>query len=410
MENSATEWGAAGAAHFAHLWALDRSITFLNHGSFGACPRVVLEKQTELRARLESEPVRFFVRELPDLLEGSRAILSDFLDADPDDVAFVGNATGGVNAVLRSLRLESGDELLVSDQEYNACRNALEVKAEECGAKVVVAAIPYPLRSADQVIEGFLARVTPRTRLAMIDHVTSQTGLVLPIDRLAAELRSRGIAVLVDGAHAPGMVPLSLRRLGVDYYTGNCHKWICAPKGAAFLWVAPKHQGLVRPPVISHGWNSTRTDRSRFRLLFDWQGTWDPTAYLCVGEAIRYLGGLFPGGWAELRARNRTLALAARELLSRTLGVAPAAPEEMIGSLATVPLPDDPAPRRPVGTAIDEIDPLQEALYQRHRIEVPIVNWPAPPRRIVRVSAQIHNQMADYEHLARALLEELAAG
>lgn len=382
----------------------------MNHGSFGACPRAVLDRQAELRAQLESEPVRFFVRELPDLLEGARAILADFIDAQPDDVAFVGNATAGVNAVLRSLRFDAGDELLVSDQEYNACRNVLEVKAGECGAKVVVAAIPYPLRSAEQVIDGFLARTTPRTRLVLIDHVTSQTGLVLPIERLASEFRSRGIAVLVDGAHAPGMIPISLRRLGVDYYTGNCHKWICAPKGAAFLWVAPEHQAIVRPPVISHGWNSTRTDRSRFRLLFDWQGTWDPTAYLCVGEAIRYLGGLLPGGWTELRERNRALALAARELLSRTLGVEPAAPPEMIGSLATVPLPDDPRPRGPIATSLDEIDPLQESLYQRHRIEVPIVNWPAPPRRLVRVSAQLHNRMADYEHLARALTAELTAG
>ncbi|MFN8549560.1 MAG: aminotransferase class V-fold PLP-dependent enzyme [Candidatus Eisenbacteria bacterium] len=406
MASSATDAVDARRA----LWALDPEVTFLNHGSFGACPRAVLEAQSRFRAQLESEPVRFFVRELEPLLESSRATLADFVGASPDDLVFVPNATAGVNTVLSSLRFAAGDELVVTNQEYNACRNALEVTAERCGAKVVLAQVPYPLASPDQVVEAVLAAVTPRTRLLLFDHVTSQTGLVQPLERVIREMNDRGIDVLVDGAHAPGMVPLDLARLGVTYYTGNCHKWICAPKGAAFLFVRRDRQDATPPLVISHGWNSTRNDRSRFRLLHDWTGTWDPTPYLCVGEAIRYLGGLLPGGWDEVRSTNRALALEARSLLAAALDAPLAAPDEMIGSLATVPLPPGPEPDGPPRRAGEEIDPLQEALWQRHQIEVPIVNWPAPPARIVRVSAQLYNRRSDYERLAAALVEEIPRG
>jgi isopenicillin-N epimerase len=389
----------------AELWPLDGGVIFLNHGSFGACPEEVLRHQAALRAEMEAEPVRFLSRELDDRLDAARAALAAFVGADPDDLAFVSNATSGVNAVLRSLAFSSGDELLTTDHTYNACRNTLDFVAGRTGARVVVATIPFPLASPDKVVDAVLAQVTPRTRLALLDHITSPTALVLPIERLIAELSGRGVEVVVDGAHAPGMVPLDLRTLGATYYSGNCHKWLCAPKGSAFLWVRRDRQPDIRPLTISHGANVTRSSRPRFRLEFDWTGTDDPTAWLTVPRAIDYLGSLVPGGWPALMARNRALALEARRLVCGVAGTPPACPDEMIGSIASIILPDGPTTeigwRRP--------DPLQRHLFDGWGIEVPVMSWPAAPRRLIRISAQLYNQRDHYTRLAEALAKQLAA-
>lgn len=388
------------SAPFRSHWSLDPEVLFLNHGSFGACPTAVLQAQSELRARMEAEPVRFLHREVEPLLDAARESLASFVGADADDVAFVTNATTGVNTVLRALRFAPGDELLTTDQEYNASRNALEYAASRWGAKVVVAKLPWPIQSPDAVVDAVLAHVTPRTRLLLVDHVSSQTAVVMPVARLVAALRERGVETLVDGAHAPGMLPLSLRELGAGYYTGNCHKWLCAPKGAAFLHVRRDLQADLKPLVVSHGHNSGRTDRSRFRLDFDWQGTMDPSAPLCVPHAIRVVGGLLPGGWPEVMRANHEKALAARKLLCARLGVEPDCPEDMVGSMATVRLPDGfPVPPQPPLY----VDPLHLRLFDEYRIEVPIVPWPKAPARHVRVSAQLYNTHAEYQSLADAL-------
>ena len=388
---------------FATHWDLDPAVTFLNHGSFGACPRDVLRHQAELRAEMEREPVRFLSRELDDRLDVARAALGAFLGADPDDLAFVTNATSGVNAVLRSREFSAGDELVTTDHAYTACRNALEYVARRTGARVVIAPVPFPVASPDDVIAAVMARVTPRTRLALLDHVTSPTALVLPIELLIAELGARGIDTLIDGAHAPGMLPLDLRTLGATYYSGNCHKWMCTPKGSAFLWVRRDRHADVHPLTISHGATAKRPGRERFRLEFDWTGTSDPTAWLSVPKAIEVVGSLMPGGWPAIMARNHALALEARRLITAVAGTAAPCPDGMIGSLASIVLPDGPTTdiywRRP--------DPLHPKLFERWGIEVPIMSWPAPPRRLIRISAQLYNDPAQYVRLADALRKEL---
>ena len=381
-------------------WRLDPSIAFLNHGSFGACPEEVLAEQQRWRERMERQPVQFFVRDLEPLLDDARAALAAFLGADPQDVAFVPNATTGVSAVLRSLHFAAADELLTTNHAYNACRNNLDLAAATAGARVVVAEVPFPIASADDVVAAVLERVTPRTRLALLDHVTSPTALIFPIERLVRALAERGIETLVDGAHAPGMVPLNIADVGAAYYAGNCHKWLCAPKGVGFLYVRRDRQRAIRPTTLSHGANSPRTDRSRFLQEFDWIGTDDPTAYLCIPESLIFLSGLLPGGWSALMQHNHDLALAARRTICGALELPMPCPDAMIGALAAFPIADgSPGP----ASSMPHTDPLQAALLTHHRIEVPVVPWPAPPRRLLRISAQIYNCPADYARLAAAL-------
>jgi isopenicillin-N epimerase len=346
-------------------------------------------------------------REWEPRMDEARQSLAQFVGCDPHGLAFVSNATSGVNTVLRSLAFSASDEILVVDQGYNACQNAARFVAERSGARVVVAHAPFPLTRPEQVTDAILERVTPKTRLALVDHVTSATGLVLPIEAIVRALDQRGVDTLVDGAHAPGMLPLALDTLGAAYYTGNCHKWMCTPKGSALLYVHKDRQHLIHPLAISHGASADRQDKSRFRLEFDFTGTQDPTAWLVIPEAIRFMGSLLPGGWDELRARNHALALRARTILCDALGIAPPAPESMVGSLAAVPLP-------PWTAATDlralAIDPIMGMLFERYRIEVLASVWPASPGRVLRVSAQIYNEEAQYVRLAAALKELLADG
>ena len=389
-------------------WALDPSVTYLNHGSFGATPRDVLAHQGELRARMERNPMQFFVADWERLHDEARAALGAFLGASADDLAAVPNATAGVNAAVRAFDLAPGDELLVTDHEYNACANVLREVAARAGASVVVVEVPLPLADPGEVVEAVLAKVTARTRLALVDHVTSQTALVLPIERVVRALRERGVETVVDGAHAPGMVPVDLDALGAAFYTGNLHKWVCAPKGAAFLHVRRDLHPRARPVMVSHGANATRADRSRFRLEWDWTGTCDPTAFLSAPEALRWMAALLPGGWDAVRRVNRELALRARVLLCEALGSATPAPESMVGSMAAVALPralvgDEPS------EATGWLDPLQRALREERRIEVPVIAWPDAGSRWIRVSAQVYNEWGEYEALAGELEARCAA-
>ena len=380
-------------------WTLAPHVAFLNHGSFGACPKPILELQANLRLQMEAEPVQFLWRRYEERLELSRRQVAKFVGSRPQDLVFVTNATTGVNAVARSLKLKPGDEILTTSHDYNACHNVLADAARRAGAKLVVARVPFPLGSADEVLEAVTGAVTRRTRLAMLDHVTSNTGLVFPVARIIRELEERGVDTLVDGAHAPGMLSLDLPRLGAAYYTANLHKWTCAPKGTAFLWVREDKQGEVQPAVISHGNNTPRPGYGSFQDRFDWAGTFDPTGWFCAGEAIRWLGQLLPGGWGELRESNHQMAIRARRVLSEALEVESPCPENMLGAMATLPLPE----RFQAALKTGRIDAEQERLYDRFRIEVPLFRIGQPQRRYFRISAHIYNSLAEYEYLTEAL-------
>ncbi|MEO5965006.1 MAG: aminotransferase class V-fold PLP-dependent enzyme [Candidatus Limnocylindrales bacterium] len=391
-------------------WLLEPGISFLNHGSFGACPEPVLEAQKVWREAMETEPVRFLDRELERHLDDARARLATFLHADPDGIAFVPNATTGVSTVLASLRFKPGDELLASDHEYNATLNALRAAAARDGARVVIVRVPFPIRDPSQVLEAYLEAVTPRTRLALVSQVTSPTALVLPVGALVRELDRKGVDTLVDGAHAPGMLPVDLESLGAAYWTGNGHKWLCAPKGSGVLVVRADVRSGIHPLVVSHGANSGRRDRSPFRLEFDWLGTGDPTPYLSLPAAIRYVGGIHDEGWAGLMAGNRSLALRARDIVCGALGVSAPAPDSMIGSMASIPLPGI----APTAAAAQR---LQAELFDEDGIEVPIIAFPVPaaidgggpPQLLVRVSAQHYNRPDEYTALAEILVRRLKA-
>jgi isopenicillin-N epimerase len=378
--------------NFAAQWSLDPAVEYLNHGSYGACPTAVLAAQAALRAEMEREPVDFLSGTLPARLDAARQELAQFLGADAADLAFVPNATSGVNAVLRSLEFASEDEILVTSHTYAACRKTVDFVARRSGARVVIAALPFPCPDEERVVEAVLRAASARTRVALIDHVTSPTALILPVRRLVQELAARGIDALVDGAHAPGMVPLRLGDLGAAYYTGNAHKWLCAPKGAAFLHVRRDRQAGVHPNVISHGYTAG------FHAEFDWIGTLDPSPWLCIPAALRHVGALLPGGWPEVMRTNHALALAARDVLLDRLAVRAPAPDGMIGSMAAIPLPMGAAggPRN------------TQALHDWLRARG-VEAWLHPhPVPLLRVSAQLYNRLDQFRHLALLLGEALS--
>jgi isopenicillin-N epimerase len=401
------------ASEHAGHWELDPSVVFLNHGSFGACPREVLAEQARFRELMEAEPIAFFIEKYEGLLDQSRAALAAFVRCGAEDLVFVPNATTAVATVIQNLAptLKAGDEILATAHEYPACMNNLRRAAGWVGASVVGVPIPFPLRDEAEVVAAVLGAVTPRTRVALLSHVTSPSALVLPVERLVPELEKRGIAVIVDGAHAPGFTPrVDVGALGASFYTANCHKWMCTPKGSAFLHIRRDRQQGFRPLVLSNSAEKPRAGRKHLHTEFDYCGTSDYTAWLCMPAATRFMSGLVGGGWPALMRRNHDLMMRAKALIEGALGVGAAAPEGMLGSMATIFLPPHDAGRQARLSARPSRyhDALQDALLERHRIQVPIWAVPGESRRFVRISVQAYNDPAQYEYLAGALREELA--
>jgi isopenicillin-N epimerase len=364
-------------------WLLDWRNLTVNHGSFGATPRFVLAAQDEWRRRLEEQPTLFMRRVLPEALRRSAGCLGNFIGADGKDVVFVENATVGCNAVLSSLRFAPGDEILVLSHGYGAVRNAAHYGAGRTGARVVEAILPFPRPSAAGIVASVAAALTKRTRLAILDHVTSPSALILPLKELIDTCHAAGAPVLVDGAHGPGHLELDLQALGADWYVGNCHKWLMAPKGCGFLWAPPHQQADLHPVTISHGLGKG------FLAEFDWTGTRDPSAFLAVDAAIDFHQRL---GGATLRSRNAALAWQAAELLADRLGTETGAESALCGAMALVRLPVE-------GPATQE-----RALELRGRL-LDEFHTDAPLHALgdaiwLRLSAQAYNVIGDYERLA----------
>lgn len=387
-----------------NAFTLDPRVHPLNHGSFGAVTRAVQAKQAALRSEMEADTMAFFLRRVLPGLERARAALAAFVGAREEDLVFVRNATEGVATIFDAIRLGPGDQIVVNDHEYRACVNAACAQ----GAEVSTVEIPLPSAGPDAVMERLMSAVTPRTRAVLLSHVTSPTGLVFPMEAALDALAPRGIELVVDGAHAPGMLPIELERWaarGLRFYTANLHKWVGAPKGTAFLWVHPDAHRATRPRVVSHGYGHTWPGRNRLQTAFDWTGTDDPTGRMVLADALEALDALHPDGLPGLRARNRALAIEARRLLDARLGSRPLAPESMLGWMAAVALPDDPGPPRAHALAMPE---LQARLHERG-FRVPISSWPAHPRRLIRISVHAYNHRAEYEALAGALEALLSA-
>jgi len=363
-------------------WTLDSDWLTINHGSYGAAPKPVLAAQQDWCRQMEAQPTRFFSRVFPAAVREAAATLAAFVGAKGEDIAFVTNATEGCNAVLRSLKLRLGDEVLVLTHSYGAVRNTVRYVTELAGAHMTEAALPFPDPDEARVVEALKAALTPRTRLAVLDHITSASALVLPIAAMAALCRASGVPVLIDGAHGPGQVTLDVPALGADWYAGNCHKWLCAPKGCGFLWAAPERQANLHPVSLSHGLGSG------FLTEFDWTGTRDPSAWLTVGTAIAFHERL---GGPDLRARNATVAAEAATLLARRLNTAVGASGAFAGAMGVVRLPIS-GPATP-----ERARAIRERLLDA-RTDAPVLAlegalW-------LRLSAAAYNERADYERLA----------
>ena len=391
-DSSASSFGR----HLLDQWLLDPQVAYLNHGTVGATPRRVLEAQRDWQARIERQPAAVLAREIsplmgvkpraPGALRAAADAVARFLGVEGRDLVFVDNATAGVVSVLRSFALAPGDEIAITDHTYGAVANVARFVARERGAAVTSAALPFPAADPQAVAEAFAAALTEQTRIAVIDHVSSDTALVMPVAELAALARARGIAVLVDGAHAPGAVPVDVASLGVDWYTANMHKWAMAPRPCGVLWAAPGRQEGLHPPVVSWGLDQGMLAE------FDWVGTRDPTPWLAAPEGIAFMTEL---GLEAMQVHNHALVLEAAEMLSAKWGTPFQANPEMTGAMASVVLPES------LDASEAGADALRDALWFEDRIEVHMARRGG--RLWTRLSAQVYNELADYERLAVAV-------
>lgn len=370
---------------------LDPNVIFLNHGSFGATPRIVFDDYQNWQYKLEQQPVRFIIRELFGHLKNARQKLGDYLCALADDLVLIPNATFGVNILARSLKLEENDEILTSDHEYGACDNAWTLCCQKTGASLVHQAIPLPIVSSEETVDLFWRGVTPRTKVIFISHITSPTALCFPVDEICKRARAAGIITVIDGAHAPGQMPLNLEALDADFYIGNCHKWMLGAKGAGFLYAKKKMQDMIEPLVVSWGWgkNSSYTTGSKFLDNLEWWGTKDPAASLSVPAAIQFQK---EHDWPSVRQQCNTLLLEALQRIRELTGIPSVYPDGVgyFHQMAIAPLPQ-----------INNLAEFQAQLYDQYKIEIPCIKWNGDS--FIRISIQAYNTLDDVDSLLNAL-------
>lgn len=374
---------------YRDLFLLDPNVVFLNHGSFGATPRPVFEAYQRWQVELERQPVEFLGRRADSLMHAARARLGAYLHTAADNLVFVPNATYGLNVIARSLALSSGDEVVASNHEYGALDRTWRFLAGKHGFKYINIPTPLPVTTADDFVNTFFEQVTARTRVIFLSHITSPTALIFPVQAICKRARAAGILTVIDGAHAPGQIPLDLETLGADFYSGNLHKWLCAPKGSAFLYAAPQVQALVEPLVVSWGWQSEHPGSSPFIDILEWTGTRDLAPFLAVADAIDFQES---HDWAAVRARCHHLAVETQRQVQQLTGLAPLNGDDAgwIAQMATSPLP-----------ATTDLDTLKIRLYDEYRIEVPVIAWEG--RKLIRYSYQAYNEDSDREALLDAL-------
>ena len=370
----------------AEQFLLRPDMAFLNHGSFGACPKPVFETYQAWQRELEAQPVEFLGRRFEGLLAEARSRLGQFIGAGAHNLVFVPNATHGVNIVARSIDLGPGDEVLTTDHEYGASDRTWQFNCALRGASYVKRTIPLPLPGHEEIVEELWRGVNERTRVIFLSHITSPTAVVFPIAEICGRARDAGIMTVIDGAHAPGQVDLSLEELSADFYAGNCHKWLCAPKGAGFLYARSEPQPLLQPLVVSWGWESERPGPSRFLDYFSWLGTDDPSAYLSVGAAIEFQTNY---DWPRVREACHEMGLWARETLVAVTGMPPICSASSFVQMFSIELP------------VGSLDRLGTQLWDEYRIEVPQVRWNG--REFLRISIQAYNQVEDIQRLEDAL-------
>ncbi|MCA9072159.1 MAG: aminotransferase class V-fold PLP-dependent enzyme, partial [Planctomycetaceae bacterium] len=381
-------------------WSLEEDTIYLNHGSFGPSPRCVQEARRQWSQKLEAQPMNFFLRQLESHLDEATAQLGDFVGAAAEDLLFVDNATFGMNIVAASVSLEPGDEVLLTDHEYGAVQRIWRETAKRAGAEVVIASLPFPITSAGEVVDHLFSHVTERTKLIVVSHITSPTAVIFPVAEICKKARGRRVPVCIDGPHAIAMVPLHLQNLDCDYYVASCHKWLSAPFGSGFLYVAKRRQSSMKPCITSWG-GSLEGRPSSWQDEFRWIGTRDPAAFLSIPAAIDFL---HDSGLEDFRHRTHALASYTRERLIDLTGLTPPWPDDRnwYGSMISLPLPHAPnAP--PAGV---QRDPLQHDLWKRHRIEIPIIHWHG--HRFLRVSCHLYNTQAEIDRMIDALKEMLA--
>lgn len=383
-------------------WGLNESIVYLNHGSFGATPSAVLQKQQQLQLEMEAEAIEFFIDKMPDLLSNSKKALADFVGTSPNNIVFVQNTTTGVNTILNSLPAKEGDEWLTTNHGYGACVHALKHYAHKNKCKVNVATIHYPVLDEKNILEAIENSITPKTTVALIDYITSASAIIFPIKKIINLLQSKGIKVIVDAAHAPGMIDFNIDVLQPDFFVANCHKWICSPKGSALLYVAPQHQADVNPLVISHYNDMAEGTAAHWSNQFMWDATHDYSAYIGVKDAIDYMPTLVNGGWDAIKKHNHELVWKAANNIANALGVQLPAPQEMIGSICNIPMPNGQAPSKKFHSNVA----LKDVLFKKYKIEVPIFMFPIAPTQWLRISAQLYNTKEQYEYLLECLEEE----
>lgn len=377
------------ASDIRDKWTLDPVVAFLNHGSFGACPKAVLDKQTEWRARLEREPVKFLDRDSMELIPNALKSLGEFLGAPSDELAFVTNATEGIAAVVRSLDLKPGDEMITTAHAYDAIANTMNHVAERVGAKVHHLPIAMPYLDPSIIVSDIEKLLNEKTKLVVVSHITSISSLILPVNDIATLCKKRGVDCVIDGAHAPGMLDLKIESIGAPYYSGNLHKWICAPKGAGFLYARKDKQQNLHPAIISNNYGKG------FNWEFGWQGTRDITPWLTAPFAIEYMSQF---GWENIRKHNHQMATWAQKMLTEKWGVEPISPLDgsAIGSIVTIPLPKGKR-------IIEDRYEATAILYEEYGVEIPVVN--VNDRKMIRPSCQLYNVEEDYHRLAEAVLK-----